>query len=395
MAGVAWGMTAAITLVSAFVIVEEARRGDFGIGATAVFGAIVESLVPVVFSALAALIISNQPGNVIGWLFMIPGLAAAVVDPLNLWVTSFETPPDALTPGLWMALWFENWSWLTFMFPIFHLLQVFPTGRVLTPRWRWLTYLEVGMFVIFVGLVTVSAEMGSTEGTWTVANPIGFVPMEIWDRGFSVGWTVGLLILVLGGAASMIARYRRAQAPERQQLKWLLFAFVIFVIVYAVSAVLQEYGDAGVFGDLVFLLSILAIPVAIALAVLRYRLFDIDLIIRRTLVYGLLTGLLAVVYFGSVVVLQSLFRGQGNSSVSVAASTLLITASFTPLRRRIQTLIDRRLYRSKYHAQQVIELFGNTAQNEANLETLSDDLMAVVAATIQPRSGVLWIREQV
>ena len=131
------------------------------------------------------------------------------------------------------------------------------------------------------------------------------------------------------------------------------------------------------------------------MAVLRYRLFDIDLIIRRTLVYTLLTGLLGAVYLGSVVLLQSLFRGQANSSVSVAASTLLITALFTPLRRRIQTLIDRRLYRSKYHAQQVIERFGNAAQNEADLETLSEDLMEVIGATIQPRSGVLWIRERV
>ena len=393
MAAVAWGLTAAVTVVSAFVFFQEARRGELGDDTTAIFGAIVETMLPVVFSALAALIISNKPGNVIGWLFMIPGVAAAVVDPINLWLTSFETPPDALGPGLWIALWFENWSWLLFMFPIFHLLQVFPTGRALTPRWRWLTYLEIGMFALFVGLVTVTAEMGSTEGNWTVVNPIGFLPMEIWDLGFSVGWTVGLLILVLGGAASMIVRFRRAQGPERQQLKWLLYVLVIFVIVYAVSAVLQESGGAGALGDLFFLLSILSIPVAITAAVLRYRLFDIDLIIRKTLVYGLLTGLLAVVYFGSVVVLQGLFRGEGNSSVSVAASTLIITASFSPLRRRIQTLIDRRLYRSKYHAQQVIESFGSAAQNQANLETLSDDLMAVVAATIQPRSGVLWIRE--
>ena len=347
-----------------------------------------------VFSALAALIISNKPGNVIGWLFMIPGVAAAVVDPINLWLTSFETPPDAVGPGLWTAIWFENWSWLTFMFPIFHLLQVFPTGRVLTPRWRWLSYLEIGMLVTFVGLVTVSAEMGSTEGTWTVVNPIGLVPMEIWDRGFSLVWTAGLLVLVLGGAASMIARFRRAQGPERQQLKWLLYVLVIFVIVYAVSAVLHESGGPGVIGELAFLLSILAIPVTITVAVLRYRLFDIDLIIRRTLVYGLLTGLLALVYLGSVVLLQSLFRGEGNSSISVAASTLIITASFSPLRRRIQALIDRRLYRSKYQAQQVIERFGTAAQNEANLETLSDDLLAVIAATIHPRSGALWIREQ-
>ena len=393
MAGDAWSLAAAITAVSALAIFEQGRRGELGSGPPAVLGAVVEGLLPVVFSALAALILSNQPANVIGWLFMIPGIGAALAAPISAWVTSFESPPGAISPGLWMAIWFENWSWVTFMFPIFHLLQVFPTGRVLTPRWRWLSYLEIGMFITFVGLIAVSAEIGATEGTWTVANPIGFVPADIWDRGFALVWTAGLLVLVLGGTASMVIRFRRARGPERQQLKWLLYVLVIFVIVYSVSAVREDSGEAGGLGDFAFLLSILAIPVAITVAVLRYRLFDIDLIIRKTLVYGLLTGLLAVVYFGSVVVLQSLFRGEGNSSVSVAASTLIITASFSPLRRRIQTLIDRRLYRSKYHAQQVIESFGSAAQNQANLETLSDDLMAVVAATIQPRSGVLWIRE--
>jgi hypothetical protein len=249
------------------------------------------------------------------------------------------------------------------------------------------------MFVTFAALSSVFAEMGSTEGTWTVANPIGFVTMDFWEGGFSFGWTIGLLILVLGGAASLIVRYRRAQVPERQQLKWLLFALMIFVVVYAAGAVLQEFGDTGVVAQIVFLLSVLLIPVAITLAVLRYRLFDIDLIVRKTLVYGLLTGLLGAVYFGSVVLLQTVFGTDENSSLSVAASTLLITASFTPLRRRIQTLIDRRLYRSKYNSQIVIERFGGAAQHQANLEALSADLMAVVAETIQPRSGVLWIRE--
>jgi hypothetical protein len=296
---------------------------------------------------------------------------------------------------LLLALWSENWSWLLFIFPIFHLLQVFPTGRVLTPRWRWLAYLEVGMIVVFLALVTFSEEIGpsSEEVSSTVSNPIGFVPSTIWESGFSEAWTVGLLILVVGGGASTVVRFRRARATERQQLKWLLGALVIFAVVYAISAITVETFNSNIFLDVLFLLSVVAIPLAMTLAVLRYRLFDIDLIIRKTLVYGLLTGLLTAVYFGSVVVLQSVFRGEGSNSVTVAASTLLITASFSPLRRRIQSLIDRRLFRSKYNSQMVIERFGGAAQNQANLEVLSADLMAVVDETIQPRSGVLWIRQ--
>lgn len=263
---------------------------------------------------------------------------------------------------MFLALWAESWSWLLFIFPIFHLLQVFPTGRVLTPRWRWLAYLEIGMFILFVALVTFSAEIGPStdEVTWTVPNPIGFIPVTFWETSsFSTAWTFGLLTLVIGGGASTVTRFRRAQATERQQLKWLLCALVLFAAVYALTAVFADQSfNANFVLDVLFLLSIASIPVAMTLAVLRYRLFDIDLIIRKTLVYGLLTGLLTAGYFGSVVLLQSLFRGEGSSSLTVAASTLLITASFTPLRRWIQTLIDRRLFRSKYNAQLVIERFG-------------------------------------
>lgn len=218
------------------------------------------------------------------------------------------------------------------------------------------------MFILFVALVTFSAEIGPStdEVTWTVPNPIGFIPVTFWETSsFSTAWTFGLLTLVIGGGASTVTRFRRAQATERQQLKWLLCALVLFAAVYALTAVFADQSfNANFVLDVLFLLSIASIPVAMTLAVLRYRLFDIDLIIRKTLVYGLLTGLLTAGYFGSVVLLQSLFRGEGSSSLTVAASTLLITASFTPLRRWIQTLIDRRLFRSKYNAQLVIERFG-------------------------------------
>ena len=382
-------------------MIEDVRRGELdrdpGAFVELLVQSLVEALIAPIFALLAALIISNQPRNIIGWLLMIPAIGSAVLDPVSLWVSSIETAPVSLDPVLFLALWSESWSWLLFIFPIFHLLQVFPTGRVLTPRWRWLAYVEVGMIVVFVALVTFSTEIGPSadEVTWTVPNPIGFIPATFWETSsFSTVWTLGLLVLVIGGASSTVVRFRRAQATERQQLKWLLYALVLFAAVYALTAVSADQSfNANFILDLLFLLSIALIPVAMTLAVLRYRLFDIDLFIRKTLVYGLLTGLLTAVYFGSVVVLQSVFRGEGSNSLTVAASTLLITASFAPLRRRIQTLIDRRLFRSKYNAQVVIERFGGAAQSQANLETLSADLMAVVEETIQPRSGVLWIRE--
>ena len=391
-AWIAFALAGAVTVVSALDVM--ADRGELAGRPIAVLGDVLWGLLPAAFAWLAALIISNRSSNVIGWVLMIPGVSSAMESLLTLRLASFEMAPTRLDAGLFLTVWFENWAWVPLIFPVFHLLQVFPTGRILSPRWSWLFRLELLMAIVIIGAIGVSDELGPTDERWLVANPIGFLPVGFFGPVFSLVWTLGLLVLTIGGATSIVMRYRRAPAGERQQIKWLLYSVGIFVVVYSIGAVDQSFeGDEGMF-HLLLPLSIILIPVAITLAILRYRLFDIDLIVRRTLVYTLLTGLLGAVYLGSVVLLQSLFRGQGNSSVSVAASTLLITALFTPLRRRIQALIDRRLYRSKYQAQQLIERFGTAAQNEANLETLSDDLMAVVAATIQPRSGVLWIREQ-
>jgi hypothetical protein len=386
--------------MTGFSLVAEIRSGEFsGDPANAIVGSLLGLLITPIFAFLGALIISKQPRNTIGWLLAVPALINAVAALLGVWTRTFETAPESVPFGLFVALWLDSWSWLLFIFPIFHLLQVFPTGRVLTPRWRWLAYLEAVMIATFLLLGTFSSQYEAYQGDiaiWSVENPIGFISAEFWNGLFSSIWSAGLLVLVLGGGASTIVRFRRARAAERQQLKWLLSALVVFAIVYAITvAFVDSDAPSPVALDALFLLSVISIPVVMTMSVLRYRLFDIDLIIRKTVQYGLLTGLLAAVYFGSVVALQSLFRGERNSSITVAASTLLITASFSPLRRRIQTLIDRRLFRSKYNAQQVIEKFGGAAQNQANLETLSADLWSVVGETIQPRSGGLWIRDPV
>lgn len=390
-AWIAWALAFATTFVVIFDVIQGARSGAFVGSPAAILEQVIWNVIAAVFGLLAALIITKQPGNVVGWLLMtLPiGILIAAVGSLRL--DSLESAPTTVDPGLFLAIWFNSWSWVLLIFPLFHLFQVFPTGRILTRRWRWLMGLELVMATLFIGLVTFSRRMEVLDGDWTIENPIGFISEDLFDRWFSVPWTIGLLILTVGGATSTIVRYRRSQGIERQQIKWLLYAFGLFAVVYSLTA---SFSDKNVpILQALFPVSVAAIPAAITVAVLRYRLFDIDLIIRRTLVYGVLTGLLALVYLGSVVALQSVFRGEQNSSVSVAGSTLLITALFTPLRRRIQTLIDRRLFRSKYNAQKVIERFGGAAQNQANLETLSADLMAVIQETIQPRFGGLWIRE--
>jgi len=232
----------------------------------------------------------------------------------------------------------------------------------------------------------------------TVANPIGIKSLQAADDlVFTVGfWALNLVLLV--AVISIIVRWRRAKDEERQQLKWLVYIGVISVITTIIGSTgallpLSPYipvliGAIGVAG------ASIGIPVAIGIAMLRHRLYDIDILINRTLVYGTLTAILGLVYFGSVVVLQFLLRGflaQG-TQLAVVGSTLGIAALFHPLRQRIQQAIDRRFYRSKYDAARTLEAFSATLRNEVDLTELSKQLLAVVQETMQPAHVRLWLR---
>lgn len=202
------------------------------------------------------------------------------------------------------------------------------------------------------------------------------------------------MTVLLASVTSLFVRYRRAQSMERQQIKWLLYAGAFFAVSYAVVFFSTADSETEGWNNLWFELSLLTMPLAIAIAILRYRLFDIDLIIRRTLLYGVLTALLAVVYFGSVVVLQTIVgRTAGEQSpLIIVLSTLLIAALFTPLRRRLQTVLDRRFYRKKYNAQRELDRFAQTARDEVALDALKKVLLRVVQETMQPDSAAIWLK---
>jgi len=207
--------------------------------------------------------------------------------------------------------------------------------------------------------------------------------------------------LVVACAVALFVRYRRANDTEREQIKWLLYACAVFLVVY-VGGFVSGLGGTASFGGYIwgvfFGLSVITLPAAIGIAVLRYRLYDIDLLINRTLVYGSLTAILAGVYFGSVTVTQALFSiltdQQELPQLIVVTSTLLIAALFNPLRRRIQTFIDRRFYRSKYDATKMLETFSAKLRDETDREALNDDLVGVVAETMQPAHVGLWLRPE-
>jgi hypothetical protein len=230
----------------------------------------------------------------------------------------------------------------------------------------------------------------------SIANPIGFLPDTTVETLIGP-FIVGLILVTILSFASIFIRYRGAGLVERQQIKWLLYACALFATAYIASLMITDL--QGLMNDIRKTLSnltYLALPAAIAIAILRYRLWDIDVIIRRTLQYSLLTGLLALVYSGSVVLGQRFagaLTGESDSSLVLVVSTLLIAALFTPLRRRIQSDIDRRFYRKKYDAEKTLAAFAARARDEVELDRLTSHLLAAVQETIQPEHASLWLKE--
>ncbi len=374
------------------------------IAATGASGAPIEepwdgiwNLVPVFFAFSGALIVSRQPRNVIGWLLLTPAAAMAFISPMELHLNSLGTP-TTLSLGLYLAALIVGLSWVFLIFPLLHLLQVFPTGKVVSPKWRWLTWLEIGMLAVILVIGAFAERIGPTEATWALENPVGFISQEFIDGFLVAFWTPGLIVLALGGLASSIVRFRRAGPIERRQLGLVLYAIVVFAVVYTATALLPTEANWSLplLAGLVFLASVVAIPVVIAYAVVRRGLFDIDVIVRRTLIYAGLTGLLAAVYIGSVMVLRAFVGGAAGagSSLSVVASTLLAAALFSPARRRVQRLIDRRLFRSRYDSQQVVENFAGSLRDMADVTTIAQGVYEVIDQTVQPRAVGLWIRDR-
>jgi hypothetical protein len=354
--------------------------------------------IPIVFAVLGALIVARQGGNRVGWLMMIVALASA--NPVSILMDRLlSAPPETLSLGLWLLLWLDGWSWIPLIFPIFLIPLHFPTGRPPSRRWNWVIWLAVGMWLFLAVFGSFSDTLVPTSGgDWSLPNPIGFIPIEVWNGPLMIIWGIGLLTMVSASVVSLFMRYRRAQTVEREQIKWLLFAGAFFVVVYGLTFFLSSAEDPWLdnngLTNLLLVLSILAFPAAITIAIFRYRLYDIDVVIRKTLLYSALTALLALVYFGSVILLQRLFgalTGIEQSPLAVVVSTLVIAALFASLRRRIQDGIDRRFFRRKYNAQQVLARFAITARDETDLDALLAELVRVVDETLQPEHVSVWL----
>jgi hypothetical protein len=355
-----------------------------------------EALLPVLilaFSTVGALVASYRPENTIGWVFLC-GAFVWILGELTLeyGVYALITDPGALPAGVWAA-WFGAWArglgW--FLLVSFLLLQ-FPTGRLPSPRWRPVLWGTAGSVVLFTLASWLSSETNDLRLT-SVRNPLG-MESEIMGLLYELfNYTFPLLIVASG--AAVIVRFRRSRGDERQQLKWFAYAVGVMIVVFVIWFSLALTGLVAP-SSLMYEVPLIGLPVATGIAILKYRLYDIDVIVNRTLVYGSLTLVLALMYFGGIVLLQRLFvalTGQ-QSTLAVVASTLMIAALFTPLRRRIQSFIDRRLYRRKYDAAKTLEAFSAQLRDETDLGSLNDHLLGVVSETMQPAHISLWLRPE-
>ena len=338
---------------------------------------------------LGGLIAARRPDNPYGWLWLAFGLSLAVSAFADAYAAVALTSSPFGLPGLALVVWLGGVGFTAAlgMFPFLFLL--FPTGRLPSPRWR----LWAWAIVVVGALTLVAVAFGSETLADEVANPlaVGGWLGDVLDRSVNLGY-VGLFVATALSALVLPLRLRRARGVERQQLKWFAYAAALLgAFILADELGLQTSGLVDVLAETLTMAGVYA---GIGIAVLRYRLYEIDRLINRTLVYGLLTALLGLVYAGSVLVLGQLFGGLGRDPPSwvVAGVTLTVAALFQPARRRIQGAVDRRFNRRRYDMAKTIERFSTRLRDEVDLDTLSAELLGVVEQTVQPTTASLWLR---
>jgi hypothetical protein len=349
-----------------------------------------DALVALTFPVVGALIVSRQPGNPVGWLFCVAGAAEALTELATSYsVHALRSSPRV--PGGQVAAWLGSIGWIPSLSLIVFLMLLFPSGALPSARWRWATRLAalgIGLTVLAVALHphTLLPQDGvKVENPFAI--PALKVPLEL-TLALGAALILGSMV---AGLVALVLRYRRSRGHERLQLKWFTYSAGLIVVLVLTTI---NIPSGLVLGAIQAVLIGPALAVATGVAMLRHRLYDIDVVINRTLVYGSLTATLAAVYVGSVLLLQlALDSVTSDSSLAVAVSTLAVAALFTPARSRIQAVVDRRFYRRKYDAARTLERFSSRLREEVDLEALGGELSAVVRETMQPAHVSLWLRE--
>ena len=361
---------------------------------------IVQGGLVVLYGSLGALIASRRPGNLIGWIFCAMAAALGILSAAYGYADYALYATGDTLPGAELTAWLTNWL---FMAPVFiapcFLFLLFPDGRLASPRWRPVVWAVA--VVVAVTIFATALGPGRLDAHPSVENPLGLGGSfgEIARVAKDLTGVLAIPVFLVS-LASVVVRLRRSRGRERLQVKWVAYAAVLTATSFATSFLVGLLPSGQTAADIFFLVGVAGftgIPVAAGIAILRYRLYEIDLLINRTLVYGSLTVMLVAVYAGSIVILQGFLRaltGQ-ESQLAIVASTLAVAALFTPLRRRVQSFIDRRFYRKKYDAAKTLEAFSAKLRDETDLEALNRELVGVVRETMQPAHVSLWVRPDV
>jgi hypothetical protein len=366
----------------------------------------------VAFPLVGALIASRHPGNPIGWICLVAGLLWMLILVSQAYSAYGLTQPGSIPFPVTIHALLYAWLWVPTVGLIgIYLLLLFPDGRLLSRRWRLLAWLAGA--VIAVESAAVFLTPGPMQDLKGARNPFG-LENHPWVEGLGLIVLPLLPLCMVASAVSLVLRFRRSTGVVREQIKWIAFAasFMgllylgimgtgLFIHLISAPQAPSDLGSQSLLGALlenVMVLSFAGVPVAIGFAVLKYRLYEIDIIINRTLVYGALTATLVALYFGSVTTTQAIFRAlsgqEEQPQLAVVVSTLVIAALFNPLRHRMQGFIDRRFYRKKYDAAKTLEAFSSKLRDETDLDAVSDDLVGAVKETMQPAHVSLWLRPE-
>ena len=312
------------------------------------------------------------PRHVIAWLFISMGFAIEwmmVAQNYGLYATAVTAEP---LPGGDFALWASTWTWAPASVGFTLIFLLFPDGRPPSPRWWWIVW-----FSLLNGLIAVYQTVFTDEDAFT-----------------NTVWTLGWAASTIAAMAALVIRFRQARGDERQQLKWFAYPSAIATTMFVLGAVFWGVPDVGPSVAGAAALSVLLIPVGAAIAILKYRLYDIDMLFRRTVVYTMTTVALTLSFLASIYVLEAVLQPvTGGPEIAVAIATLLSLALFQPLRERVQRGVDRRFYRTRYDAARTVDDFIVRVRDEVDLDAVRRDLVSSIDQTVQPSSVSLWLRE--
>jgi hypothetical protein len=345
------------------------------------------------FVSVGALVASKRPGNPLGWVMLAAGIAYSVAGISTAWVEEFVDPGmQTSLPASYLG-WVSSWMWGIGPFISgTYLLLLFPDGHLPSPRWRPVAR------AIGVGIVMVVAEIAFKPGPMDIDAPVEISnPLGIGAMGTPIGILGGIgaaiaFAGILVSVASLFVRYRRAAVQTRMQIRWLAFAAAAAVLFVTGGAAIEAVvgSDATELNNIIVTVSLTMLPISIGVAILRYRLYDIDRIINRTIVYTVVTGSAVAVYAGTVFVVGTVVVGSSDN-LTVAVATLAAAAVFRPALKWVQSFVDRRFYRHKYDAQHTIDAFGVRLREETDLDELTGDLVALVRTTMQPETVSVWL----